>query len=152
MAEGNLTRAASVPLRFSRDSYPKAGMEKEYVKAVAAVHQQIPLIIQTRRLSKKVRLEMGRLCIALKNSVHHGLWRDCYEHHFGRSGVTLDRAREYLRKADKKGNRRLRGAADRGGPEAQARRAAARKEKEESERRREQKTELDKNLSGSPAN
>jgi hypothetical protein len=132
--------------RYPRRIY-RAGKELELAKWTSLAWEQIGRIKRVRKMHKKEWLEMGRICIYLKTKlVSHGYWEDFYERYFGRSGVSLDRAQEYMRKADPEGTKRLRGAVSRGGPEAKQRRDAARKGKDELRQRRTQKMELDRNF------
>lgn len=132
--------------RFPRRIY-REGKELELAQWTALAWKQIEKIKHVRKMHKKERREMGRICIYLKtNLVSHGYWEAFYEKVFGRSGVSLDRAQEYMRKVDPKGTERLRGAVSRGGPQAKQRRDAARKAKDELRRCQTQKMELDRNF------
>ena len=132
--------------RYPRRIY-RAGKELELAKWTSLAWEQIGRIKRVRKMHKKEWLEMGRICIYLKTKlVSHGYWEHFYEKYFGRSGVSLDRAQEYMRKADPEGTKRLRGAVSRGGPEAKQRRDAARKAKDELRQRLTQKMDLDRNF------
>jgi hypothetical protein len=133
-------------MRFAREGMCQDGKEKEHATALAEVARQIPRIRLARHLYKQERLKFGRALIALKRTVHHGLWEDCYQRHYGRSGVPFNRAQRCMRSADKKGVRRLRGAAERGSPAAKQRRESSRQKKLEEAHRRERKSQLDKNF------
>jgi hypothetical protein len=131
-------------LRFRRFFY-REGKELELAKWTALAYKQIERIKRGRKMHKSECLKMGRICIYIKTKlVSHGYWEAFYERVFGRSGVSLDRAQEYMRKVDPKGTNRLRGAVSRGGPEAKQRRDAARKAKDELRRCQTQKMELDR--------
>lgn len=134
------------PRRYPRLAECKEGRQEEHIALVASLHRRIKTFRNARRNYRSERLAMGKELIALKDTVEHGGWSACYHQHYARSGVTFGTAQRYMRDADKKGVRRLRGAAERGSPAAKERRERSKQKKLELGEKRKQKSLLDGNF------